>query len=232
MRSLPFHGIILLEKSEGLQCIDGTAHIALCTMAVEAFLEDLKAYYQAVSKLHSYTPKSSLFNLNPESRYFGGGAMIDGQMEYIEPSERKLESLIDRNEKERVRLTDKYEAVIMHLNADWKKGEDEVFKNFNRLVKIRNNLVHVKSNEIELDEENCVSEFPKVLRELQRHGVVGSERSAVSWLFMLDTEAVVRWARGTAIDIVRSVLEIIPDAPISNNFKDGYSSALKTFKFK
>ncbi|HBO2700939.1 hypothetical protein [Pseudomonas aeruginosa] len=232
MKSLPFHGIILLEKSERLQHIDGTAHIALCAMAVEAFLEDLKAYYQAISKSRPYTPKSSLFNLNPEPRYFGGGAMINGRMEYVESSERELEQLIDRNEKERARLTDKYETVISHLNADWKKGEDESFKNFKRLVQLRNNLIHIKSDEIELDEDNYVSEHPKVLKELQRLGIVGDERSAISWVFMLDTEKVVRWARDTAIGIMREILEIIPSTPVSNSFKTSYTSDLKTFKFK
>lgn len=232
MKSLPFHGIILLEKSERLQHIDGTVHVALCAMAAEAFLEDLKAYYQAISKLRPYTPKSSLFNLNPEPRHFGGGAMVDGRMEYIQSSERELENLIDRNEKERLRLTDKYETVIRHLNADWKKGEDESFKNLKRLVALRNNLIHIKSDEIELDEDNYVSGLPKVFKELQRLGVVGDERAAVSWVFMLDTEKVVRWARGTVIGVVREILEIIPDTPISNSFKVSYTSDLKTFKFK
>lgn len=71
MKSLPFHGIILLEKSEHLQAIDGTVHVALCAMAAEAFLQDIKSYYQAISALRPYTPSRTILNMNPEPRYFG-----------------------------------------------------------------------------------------------------------------------------------------------------------------
>lgn len=131
-----------------------------------------------------------------------------------------------------MRLTDKYETVIKHLNPDWKKGEDESFKNFKRLVGLRNDLIHIKSDEISLNENNCASDHPKALKELLRLGVITDERTPISWIFMLDNESLVGWARRVAIGIMQEILEIIPDAPISNSFKAKYGSALKTFKFK
>ncbi|KRP65430.1 MULTISPECIES: hypothetical protein [Pseudomonas] len=230
MKSLPFHGIIFLEKSEKIGYLDGTVHVALCTMAAEVFLEDLKSYYQSVAKLRPYSSPSTLFNMNPQTKYAGGGLFINGHMEYLQPSERELEDLINRIEKDR--LIDKYETVIKSLNKNWKKGEDEDYKNLKRLITLRNKLVHMKSDEIELDADGNVSEHPWVLSELKRLNVLEDESHHTSWIYMLDTEKVVNWARVTVVNAIAAMLEIIPDTPISKGFRDSYASALKTFKFK
>lgn len=230
MKSLPFHGIIFLGKSEKIGCLDGTVHVALCAMAAEVFLEDLKSYYQSVAKLRPYSTPRTLFNLSPEIKYAGGGLLIDGHMEYLQSSERELESLIDKIEKER--LIDKYEMVIKSLNKDWKKGEDESFKNLKRLITLRNKLVHMKSDEIEVDADDNVSEHPWVISELKRLGVIEDERPRISWIYMLDAEKFVDWARVTVVNAITAMLEIIPDTPISKGFRESYASDLKTFKFK
>lgn len=229
MKSLPFHGVILLEKSERLQFMDGTVHVALCAMAVEAFLQDLKSYYKAIAKLRSYTPPRTFLKTNPDPRNYGGGAAINGQMEYLKSSERNLEKLIDSLEKRS--LINKYEEIIKTLNGVWDKDADELFKNLQHLITLRNNLVHIKSDEIELDERNNVSEHPAVVRDLLGLGILEDGRPAVSWVYMLDTEKLVSWARRTAIDIIGAILKIIPDEPISNNFKYSYFNAIRTFKF-
>lgn len=205
-------------------------HVALCTMAAEVFLEDLKSYYQSVAKLRPYSSPSKLFNMNPQTKYAGGGLFINGHMEYLQPSERELEDLINRIEKDR--LIDKYETVIKSLNKNWKKGEDEDYKNLKRLITLRNKLVHMKSDEIELDADGNVSEHPWVLSELKRLNVLEDESHHTSWIYMLDTEKVVNWARVTVVNAIAAMLEIIPDTPISKGFRDSYASALKTFKFK
>ena len=230
MKSLPFHGIIFLEKSEKNECLDGTIHVALCTMAAEVFLEDLKSYYQSVAKLRPYSSPRTLFNMSPETKYAGGGLFIDGRMEYLQSSERELENLISEIEKDR--LIDKYEIIIKSLSKNWKKGEDEAFKNLKRLISLRNKLVHMKSDEIELDADGNASEHPWVLSELKRLKVLEGERHHTSWIYMLDTEKVVNWARITVVNAIAEMLKIIPDTPISKEFRDSYASALKTFKFK
>lgn len=230
MKSLPFHGIIFLEKSEKNGCLDGTVHVALCTMAAEVFLEDLKSYYQSIAKPRPYSSPRTLFNLNPETKYAGGGLLINGHMEYLQPSERELENLI--SEIEKYRLIDKYETVIKSLNKKWKKGEDESFKNLKRLITLRNKLVHMKSDEIELDADGNASEHPWVLSELRRLNVLADERHHTSWIYMLDTEKVVNWARVTVVNAITAMLGIIPDTPISQEFRDSYASSLKTFEFK
>lgn len=229
MKSLPFHGIILLEKSEHLQAIDGTVHVALCAMAAEAFLQDIKSYYQAISALRPYTPSRTILNMNPEPRYFGGGISINGRMEYLSPNERELESLIDDLEWES--LVEKYEKIIRLLDGTWNKGGDESFKNLRRLIKLRNNLVHIKSDEIELGKDQSISEHPRVVHELLRLKVLDSNMPMTSWIYMLDTEKLVSWARRAVIDIMNNMLGIMPNYPISNNFKSSYSSSLKTFDF-
>ncbi|MEE4140927.1 hypothetical protein [Pseudomonas viridiflava] len=199
-------------------------------MAAEVFLEDLKSYYQSVAKLRPHSSPRTLFNMNPQTRYAGGGLFINGHMEYLQPSELELEDLINRIEKDR--LIDKYETVIKSLNKNWKKGEDEDYKNLKRLITLRNKLVHMKSDEIELDADGNVSEHPWVLSELKRLNALEDESHHTSWIYMLDTEKVVNWARVTVVNAIAGMLEIIPDTPISKGFRDSYASALKTFKFK
>ena len=90
----------------------------------------------------------------------------------------------------------------------------------------------MKSDEIELDADGNVSEHPWVLSELKRLNVLEDESHHTSWIYMLDTEKVVNWARVTVVNAIAAMLEIIPDTPISKGFRDSYASALKTFKFK
>lgn len=138
--------------------------------------------------------------------------------------------MINRIEKDR--LINKYETVIKSLNKNWKKGEDEVFKNLKRLITLRNKLVHMKSDEIELDEDGNVSEHPWVLNQLKRLNVLEDESHQTSWIYLLDNEKVVNWARVTVVNTIAEMLKIIPSTPISKGFRDSYTSSLKTFKFK
>ncbi|CAK16310.1 hypothetical protein [Pseudomonas entomophila] len=229
MLSLPFHGVILLEKSEKNLTDDGAVHVALCAMAVEAFLQDFKSFYQSVSKPRPYSVPRTLFK-PAETRFFGGGLLVGETMEYIQRDERWLMALLDGLEKEGLKA--KYEKLLIALVPGWKEGEDEVFKNLSRLVKLRNSLVHIKSDELELDEEQNVNKPPREILELQRLGVIGSDRSTVSWIFMLDDARLVKWARVTAVKIIKAVLESAPDLPVTSVFRDSYIFEIDSLNFE
>lgn len=229
MKLVPFHGVILLEKAENLSSVDGTVQTVLCAMAAEAFLQDIKGYYQSILKLRPNVPKATLFGRASSTTYSGGGIVLPGtqSMEYVQIDERKLEVLIESLEKESP--SKKYEQVIRFLNYKWKGGEDESFKNLRRLITIRNNMVHIKSDEINLNESNEITEHSKVLKELMNLKVIENSSQVNSWIDLLDTESFVKWARETVISNVKTVLNLLPDCPISNHFKDSYLRSINTF---
>ncbi|MFJ4393164.1 hypothetical protein [Pseudomonas soli] len=222
----PYHGIILLKKSQSIELVDGTIHATLCAMAIEAFLQDLRSYYQSFERLRPYATTKTLgylFNSTEEVRNTGGGAIISGRLEMLCECEKELAVTIE--DLERKPLHEKYEAVIKLLNPSWKKGSDETYKNFRILIGLRNSLVHLKSYELDLNNEGEII-IPKCIQKRLPNLKVNSGKQQNSWIEALDRNDVIKWSRTTTHNMIIRVLKLLPDTPITNNLREDYYSNL------
>lgn len=225
---IPYHGIILLEKSQNIELVDGTVHITLCAMATEAFLQDLRSYYQSIGKNRPYPVTeglASLFKPTAETRNAGGGAMISGRLETLCELEQQLWSTIE--ELEQKPLSKKYKATLKLLNPSWQN--DGAFGNFQTLIELRNSLVHIKSEELNISNEGKFL-TPKLIQDKLPKIKLNTREQQASWIEALDSSDVITWARVTTHKIITQTLELLPDTAISNNFRGSYYSSLCTLK--
>lgn len=101
------------------------------------------------------------------------------------------------------------------------------YQDFAILVQLRNDLVHLKREEFQSNSKgDTEDEIPRILRGLQAKNVLAEFGPGVqaSWTLWITTSAVARWACNTAADMVRSVLEIVPDSGFKDSLDQFYSS--------
>lgn len=229
----PFHASMLIEKSESLKVSDGTIHLLLCSMALEAFIQDLRSFYTLVNSSRiTISSSGGIFQEKATTTSKRGGLSIDGEspVKWICDEELRLMNLLDGIEKESP--SRKYEIVLNYLKvSDWNKGQDEVFKDIVRMNKLRNLIVHLKSDAHSLNDSGHIEEFPKVIKELKSKGVNFCDNSVRgSWIHCLDDDSFITWCRSVIIKAIESVLDALPDSDINKLFKDNYLSNIDTFQ--
>ncbi|QHC96381.1 hypothetical protein [Pseudomonas sp. R84] len=224
----------MLEKTEKLESKDGLIHLIICAMITEAFLQDIKSFYAAINKPRSFTQPSTLFKKDNTTQSFRGGIALQANapMEFIQEDELKLMTFLEGIERESP--TKKYEHLINYLTPNkWNKGEDEAFKDLQRLIQLRNETIHIKSEELLLNDDNSVKKFPKAINELFVKKILTNDTIAyTSWIYILDQQSFIEWSRETVISNLLKILEILPKHPITNHIATSYKQSLMTFRFK
>lgn len=233
-KNIPFHSIILLEKSEKLEKIDGTIHLILLAMAIEAFLQDVQCFYQAISASRiSFSSNGSPFkgrNTTTSSR----GCIASGSQApvvFISDEELRLMTFIESMEKESPAR--KYEHIKNYLSlSEWRKGEDEEFKDLQSLIQLRNMVIHIKSDAIDLSYDLLIEKPPKIIENLKLKGVLPrGNQSTEAWIYLLDQKGFIDWCRITAKNNIASILSILPKKGVTEIFRSSYEQSLESFKF-
>jgi hypothetical protein len=89
------------------------------------------------------------------------------------------------------------------------------YQDFAILIEVRNSLMHLKFDRIELVKTNELSiRHPPVITKLRSKNVLadveGGENTVTSWLLKISTPAVARWSCNATAAIVKDIVESIP----------------------
>lgn len=80
----------------------------------------------------------------------------------------------------------------------WLDRGAQPFQGFALLTRVRNNLIHFKSNEA-FDQNATPEDVHKdLIRKFSNKGILALDMQAGSWTYMLETEAVADWSCKTA----------------------------------
>jgi hypothetical protein len=92
------------------------------------------------------------------------------------------------------------------------------YQDFDTLVKLRNDLMHLKPRDAFVEPEDGGPfrvQPPRYIKSLQQRGLghIPPAGVSISWVNILQTAQMAVWACDTALNIILAVLSLIPDAP-------------------
>jgi len=91
------------------------------------------------------------------------------------------------------------------------------YQDFEILIKLRNALVHFEPDHGELSPGP-----PRIIQSLQSKNILAEPKggeNGQSWITLIMTREVARWACNTSADLVRSVLEFVPESILKKVLK-------------
>lgn len=219
---LPFHSILFLEKSESIQCLDGVIHLILCATALEAFLSDIHALYSMVNKA-----KGSINGIESQR----GGIKTQDGFVTIRDNEIELLGLFKCLIAERCGLLNKYKKLKKHLSEEYCSGKDADIENLRELIKLRNAIVHIKTDTLDCNEYGEIIEDSKLLKNLIQKKIISGSNPEHSWMEAINEESFVKWCRKTSVKNMISVLNLLPNDSLSQYIKDEFLASIRTFKW-
>jgi hypothetical protein len=125
-----------------------------------------------------------------------------------------MKELEDRRES----LAVKYHiGLIVWSGSTWSEGL-QPYQDFRLLVKLRNSLLHMRPGSWgaqvcpELPApERAIEEYPTFIRSLKHRKLIELPRKSQSWLEVVNTPAVGKWACSTSSNVTRLFVERAPD---------------------
>lgn len=102
------------------------------------------------------------------------------------------------------------------------------FQDFSSLFRVRDALLHLKpQSEFATNSDNKIIRIstPKPLSGLPKNILAKHKTEVVaSWTAMISTQAVARWACNTAVEMVQSILSILPDSNLKKSAVRAYGN--------
>jgi hypothetical protein len=125
-----------------------------------------------------------------------------------------MSELEDRRES----LAVKYHiGLIIWSGSTW-SDELQSYQDFRLLVTLRNALLHMRADrwEVQLDPglrapERGIDQYPKFIRTLQQRRLIALPSKSKSWLEIVNTPEIGKWACSTAADITKLFADRVPD---------------------
>ncbi|MCR4450508.1 hypothetical protein [Aeromonas veronii] len=217
----PYNSVILYEKTRIKPIdIDGTATTILIVSAIEAFINDVVAYYETIA--------SAVCGIRK-----GVVRTTDGDLLVMTDSEQSLLNALTEIQVGSTRLEQKLIDVSLLLGSENIKKGCGPFQEFQALLSIRNQLVHAKSVPLVIDEDKKidVSSYPKVVKNLmQNKTIVNNDGVQNSWMYALDCEEYTRWCRTVFLNISMELLNFFPSSDVSQFFKSEYENSFRSVK--
>ncbi|EOW9238040.1 hypothetical protein ACOA56_001870 [Vibrio cholerae] len=216
----PYYSVILFEKTK-LKPIDadGTATTILIVSAIEAFINDVAAFYESVAE--------SECGISDNIRT-GVIRTDDGEFLVMSEDERNLQTSLSELQKSTLRLGEKLLSFSSLLNSRKIKKGCHPYQDFETLLRVRNQLVHAESQPLTVDEcKNIdISSYPRVVKNLLQNKTIPKRNVRNSWVYALDNEEYTTWCRTVFVDIVLGLLDEFSSEEISQLFKGNYLYAL------
>ncbi len=110
----------------------------------------------------------------------------------------------------------KYLLTTLVFTGKTYKKNKQPYQDFSLLFRIRDSLMHLKpQDEFKMSHGHIVRVMtPKILEALQSKNILAifDEKVVANWKSMISTQAVARWACNTAVEIVHSILRILPES--------------------
>lgn len=202
---------------------DGIAAAILSVASIEALLPDLATCLDFLRE-HSETclnkPGPGAF-----ARVYNrpaGRCVFPWGHELSERESMLLDDL-DRYEKDRTSISDKVKGVLNFLNDAPVNSEDDVIRNFELLIDVRNELVHPKSERISRRTKNGLGSGNiygqrAVVARLEGRKLIRRPEEGESWLNLLD-QLFAKWCLTSAAATIEIVLAALPDSPLIAHFR-------------
>lgn len=104
------------------------------------------------------------------------------------------------------------------------------FQDFSKLMKVRNSLMHPKPLD-RFDDSGRVMVPPSFMGDFEQRGMTYERdaQTSVSWLNLLETERVAPWACQAAIEIIVSVISVVPANPLIEAWGGFFSGHYKNW---
>jgi hypothetical protein len=121
-------------------------------------------------------------------------------------------------------------ARAIFTGSGYKKGE-QPYQDFNLLMKIRNNLVHLKPQDtldispagmLDIKPAPILKELPKKILAIYNSNDPAA-KTMMPWVNMISTAASAKWACNATVDMVWSLVEVIP----ASQFRDEMERQLR-----
>lgn len=149
-------------------------------------------------------------------------------------TEKVFASLMDEVENSRGSIRLKFMLAKFVFSGTAFRKDERLFQDFNNLLMIRNALVHLKPEEefnLTLDGHFVRVKEPKVLKALPKNILAKYEKkTAANWKSMISTQAVAKWACNTAVGMVRSILDTVPESLFQKMAVLQYSDTFQLIK--
>src|SRR5581483_10856159 len=100
-------------------------------------------------------------------------------------------------------------SALLH-GEELRQGEQPV-QDATTLFRLRDGIVHMKLQEVDLHQERS-ERTPNLVRGLQKRGLAGEATASDSWIMLIATRAVARWACKTAEFVVWETVNGIQDS--------------------
>jgi hypothetical protein len=134
----------------------------------------------------------------------------------LPPQLRACADALTEIEDARGSLNLKYLVASQTLSGSMFDKGSNPYQDFATLVKLRNDLIHLRPQDIFLDvSPPATIQVPKYVEALQQRGLARSPPSGtmMSWFNRLQTAEMATWACATAHAIILAVLALTPDDP-------------------
>jgi hypothetical protein len=111
----------------------------------------------------------------------------------------------------RIPLYLKYQIVKLTLSGEFYNEAKQPFKDFRLLIKLRNNIVHLKPERMKIKSEGKWEyKYPNYLKELEKRKLLKKDARS-SWVNRIRTLEMAKWACRTALNITHSIIDAFPE---------------------
>lgn len=222
-----YHSPALFDRA--IQAKDGSQGVVcciLCAAAVEAFLHDLVEWYK-FSFNHNAVCKAQREMRPP---LFGKKRNITcvSELHQFSAMEESIFLKLSIMENMRIPIQNKYNELHRSINGDYWSKNDNTYRNFLKLIKIRNAIVHLKGFSVvtELKEETShglmpIDQYPSFIKDFYQKKLLKPYSRRVSWIELLESRQFCEWCLDTAKIMIDAVLDQLPKTYVSSVFVNG-----------
>ncbi|WP_421144744.1 hypothetical protein [Aeromonas dhakensis] len=192
---IPYHHLAIFDRiHKPTKRGEGVICAIMCSAVVEAFINDVVAIYG----LFATTPVCIGEKGHPANYY-------------LSDEERKM--LDDLNAAERKDIQTKLSII-----GEWDTSE-KWYQQFNELQKIRNELVHLKPEEIMIcNETGKLSNPPRFLNNLIQKKIIEAPQKLTSWIELLENREFCLWCQEVTYQILNMAKSKLPESNVKKYF--------------
>lgn len=215
---IPFHSTTLFNRAEkAAKNLQGVEAAILCVATAEAFLHDLTEWLSIAVNHKKNCPQ----NKNKDDFIQRGvHEVCYGQIHQVTDEEVNLCNELLEAEAGKKSIDKKYIQAANTLGSDkWEKGCWPL-QPFIKLVRIRNDIVHVKGNTLFIENGEIVG-YPQSINCLILEKMIEGPCSYRNWLNLLDTKKFCSFSIKTVKDLIESFHMLLPETYMSKEFVEG-----------
>lgn len=196
LKFIPYHHLAIFDRTyKPTKNGEGVICAILCFTVLESFINDLIGVYSFFAN----TPVKIHADDHPTNNYMNN-------------EERQILESLKSNEREDL-------LTKLKILGDW-DNSGKCFQNLKELKRIRNNLIHLKSEEIIIcNESGDLSGYPKFLNNFFQQNIIHKPERAKSWIELLECREFCLWCQETTYQVLTKSIEMLPDSNIKEHFK-------------